>query len=342
MPQCSNCQFQNMPGVTHCGRCGTSLTLRTAVVNVHPPRATRWAKLWRRTFAARLIRPIRETSASLASQWGMTPQTQLPSSGALRRLAVPGWAQVFEGRASLGRSLFFGYLVCLVIAALCFGSPLCSLLLGFAFACHGISVYDVVRRSCSELRARLFLMMLFCGLLAAVIYVPAYVLATRLVAPVIIQLERPPLSAGDVLLVNRSASVRRAPRAGDIVQYELTEAFLMGHTAAGMAARFDFRGSRIDRVLALPGQVIVWNDGRLTVDGQPSPFLPLNPAGAMQKLSFTIPPGCCFILPSTDFVSDQFQTTEENWRSWSTIRIDQIEGRVIWRSWPLTRIGFVR
>src|SRR5919204_650375 len=46
--QCPSCRFQNMPGVEVCGRCGSSLRLATAVVDVHPPRARAWQKRVRR------------------------------------------------------------------------------------------------------------------------------------------------------------------------------------------------------------------------------------------------------------------------------------------------------
>ena len=274
MPQCSNCQFQNMPGVTHCGRCGTSLMLRTAVIDVHPPRATRWAKLWRKTFTARLVRSVRASSKAVERQWGVPPNMKLPPLGVLCRLLVPGWPQMFDGRPTLGRGLLLGYGVCLLAAAVCFGSTFSSVLLGMAFACHGVSVYDVARRSSPSVGDRLFRMLLGCGLLAAGIYLPAYSLATSYVNPIVIQADRSPLRAGDVLLVNVTTYVRSAPRGGDVVQYQMREAQVMGQTIGGADAVFVFRGPRIDRVLAGPGQVVVWDGERLTVDGQRSTVLP--------------------------------------------------------------------
>ncbi|MEK6260286.1 MAG: S26 family signal peptidase [Planctomycetota bacterium] len=342
MPQCSNCQFQNMPGVTQCGRCGTSLMLRTAVMDVHPPRATRWAKLWRKTFAARLVRSMRASSKAVERQWGVLPNMELPPLGVLCRLLVPGWAQMFDGRPTLGRGLLLGYGVCLLAAAACFGSTLCSVMLGLAFACHSVSVYDVARRSSPSASDRLFRMMLGCGLLVAGLYLPAYSLATSFVNPIVIQADRLPLRTGDVLLVNVAAYVRSAPDVGDVVQYQMAEASVPGLTIGGVNAVFLFRGPRIDRVLAVPGQVVVWDGERLTIDGQPSSVLPLNPKGARQRLSFTVPTDSYFILPSTEIGNSQFQATEENWKRWSIVGTGRIEGRVFWRSWPWTRIGFVR
>jgi len=211
-----------------------------------------------------------------------------------------------------------------------------------AFACHGISVYDVARRSSPSAGDRLFRTLLGCGLLAAGVYLPVYTLATSFANPIVIQADRMPLRAGDVLLVNGAAYASSAPRVGDVVQYQMADARAMGRTVAGANAMFVFRGPRIDRVLAGPGQMVIWDGERLTVNGKPSSVLPLNPRGVQQRLSFTIPTDSYFILPSTDIGNGLFQATEENLKDWSTVGTGRIEGRVIWRSWPWTRLGFVR
>ena len=291
---------------------------------------------------ARLIRLVRQSSRSIAQHWDVNWHADLPSAGDVYRLVVPGWSQLHDGRTTLGRLLLMGYCGCMMAAILCFGSSICSVMLGMAFACHGASVFDVARRSSPGIRDRFFHMLLGCGLLAAFVYLPVYTLATSIVNPIVILADRPPLRSGDVLLVRAFAHDGTPPRVGDVVQYQMTEARVRGQTPAGGAAMFEFRGPRIDRVLAGAGQVIDWNGGQLTVDGQPSSVRPLNPQGAGQRLSFTVPTGCCFILPSTDLVNVQFQATAENWKQLSLVPVSQIEGRVIWRSWPWTRLGFVR
>lgn len=291
---------------------------------------------------ARLIRPVRHSSRSIVQHWDVNWHAHLPSTGDVYRLVVPGWSQLHDGRTTLGRLLLSGFCSCMLLALLFFGSPFCSVVLGVAIACHGLSVYDCARRSSPDFRDRLFRMLLGCGLLATIVYLPVYSLATSIVNPIIIQADRPPLQAGDVLLVRNFPNDGTLPRVGDVVQYQLPEASVRGQTAAGGAAVFVFRGPRIDRVLAWPGQVIDWNDGQLMVDGQPSSVRPLNPQGAGQRLSFTVPTDFCFILPSTDFVNLQVQVTAENWKQWSLVPVSQIEGRIIWRSWPWTRLGFVR
>jgi len=330
-----------MPGVTHCGRCGASLTLRSVVINVHPPRASRWAKVWRKTFMARFLRSARESSHFAERQWGLNLDAELPSMAIFCRLSVPGWAQIYAGHKTLGRGLFAGFAILLLASLACFGSPTCSILLGLAFSCHGTSVYDVARRSSPSIRDRIFRTLLGCGLLAALVYLPLYSIANRYVEVVTIQQDRSPLRTGDVLLLRRIAGGRATPRIGDVVQYQIPFDSVMGRRPDGYPARFEFRGARIDRILAGPGQSIVWEGGQLTVDGLRTSLRPLNPAGAVQSLSLKLPPDSWFILPSTDFVNIQFQATKENWERWSVVTTSQIEGRVVWRSSPWSRIGFV-
>jgi len=289
---------------------------------------------------ARFLRSAQESRRTAKRQWGLNPGTELPSMGTLYRLAVPGWAQIHAGHTTLGRGLFAGFAILLFASLICFGSPACTILLGLAFSCHGISVYDVAWRSSPEIRDRIFRTLLGCGLLAALIYLPVYSVANRYVQAVIIQQDRSPLLAGDVLLLRRFAQGQSTPRIGDVVQYQIAADSVLGRTPAGLAARFEFGGPRIDRILAGPGQSVVWEAGLLTVDGQRTSRRPLNPGGAVQSLSLKLPPDSWFVLPSTDFVNNQFQATQENWARWSVVTTSQIEGRIVWQSWPWSRIGF--
>ena len=330
-----------MPGVTHCGRCGASLTLRSAAINVYPPRASQWAKAWRKTFLARFLRSARQSVRSAERELGLRELAELPSIGTLYRLAVPGWAQIHSGRTTFGKGLLAGYGILLAAAFVVFGSPACSVLLGLAFSCHGMSVYEVARSTSPAIRDRIFRTMLGCGLLAALVYLPVYSLADTFVEAVVVQQNQFPLQAGDVILLRRLTYGRPAPRIGDVVRYQMTNQALMGHTPNGMAARYQLAGARIDRVLAGPGQSIVWESGQLTVDGQRTALQPLNPAGAPHTLRLKLSLDSWFILPSTDAINAQFQATDENWVTWSVVKTSQIEGRVLWRSWPGSRIGFV-
>src|SRR5437660_6889638 len=109
--QCASCRFQNMPGVDVCGRCGSSLRLATAVLDVHPPRARPWVKRLRRILPlSRASVGVRDAAAEVSRQLRWTAdelRVPVPEAALLLRLVVPGWAhfrcgQRFRGRVYLG------------------------------------------------------------------------------------------------------------------------------------------------------------------------------------------------------------------------------------------------
>lgn len=100
--QCPSCRFENMPGVTQCGRCGAHLRLGSVAVaiDVHPPRASQHAKRWRRRFRTvpSLRTPLAEMLQNMrrAVLGGWEPP-DVPAAGVIRRMIVPGWPQIYCG-----------------------------------------------------------------------------------------------------------------------------------------------------------------------------------------------------------------------------------------------------
>ena len=135
--QCSNCQFQNMPGVQTCGRCGASLQLASLPIDVHPPRAGRAAKRWRRWFPIdQVLEPLpRRGRRRAGRQEGRSvghPTCRRPV--VLLRMIVPGWAQRYAGRTVRGRWISWCYLGLLLSGLLFLGTGWGWLLLGLALA----------------------------------------------------------------------------------------------------------------------------------------------------------------------------------------------------------------
>jgi len=190
--QCVNCRFENMPGVENCGRCGATLRLASLAIDVHPPRAGRWAKRWRNLPLAR-------------TRWKMAPvafaaASWIPPLDLLARLVLPGWAQFHSGHPLLGRRLLGAWAACLALGLLFFGSALGSLFLGLALACHAASAIDVAFAATPRPVGRwLVAGALLAGLTLAV-YWPILSIAGRFVDARVIRVNRPPLLAGDVLL----------------------------------------------------------------------------------------------------------------------------------------------
>lgn len=333
--QCSNCQFENMPGIQTCGRCGASLQLAAMAIDVHPPRASRAAKWRRRWFPLvyywHRFRAARVFSAVRISGW----PAELQRPGLLLRMIVPGWAQSCSGRPRRAKWMFRGYLGLLLSGLLFYGTPLGWLLIGLAISVHAASVLDIVAAPTLAFPRRVIYSAAALMVLVALIYYPAGYLLGRVASAQQFAMNAPPFAVGDVLLTNPSAYAWSDPQPGDVVQYSVP------YRETRMPGRlYRLGGDRIDRILARAGQKVTCREGKLFVDGEASPWLPLNPARVPRDLEITVPNGCYLIIASTDPVIEGLPPNL--WQAASVIPRAQILGRVYWRTQPLWRFGPIR
>ena len=335
--QCSNCQFQNMPGIQTCGRCGASLQLASAAIDVHPPRASRAAKQWRRWFPTALYWNRFRTASVLSPIRIRGWPSDLQTPGVLLRMIVPGWAQWYMGRAVRGKWLFRSYVALLLSGLLFFGTALGWLLLGLAISVHATSILDIMAASIVELRPRLIYSGVAIVMLTIIVYYPAAQLLAIVVAPQQFNVAAPPFEAGDVVLVNPSAYRWSDPQPGDVVLYSRSPQEIRLPSFGERGAIVRLQGDRIDRILAQGGDKATCDKGGLLVNGRPSPWLPLNARQLPDGLEITVPLNCYLILPSGDALP-----STAAWQTASIVPRGQIEGRVYWRNQPLWRFGPIR
>lgn len=327
--QCSSCQFENMPGTDYCGRCGTSLRLSTAAFDVYPPRAGRWAKRVRRAFPlARALGAIRD---ALRLPMAVLPMWMPPLTDIVR-LSIPGWPQRHRGQR-LRASLFLGaFLLLLLGGALLLGATWGSILLGLAFAVHSASVFDATTSSVEALGAarRILRSALLSMLLGLFIYTPIGIALGYIIAPIVVVTPSPPLVANDVLLVQYVS----AAAIGRTVLYNLPNFRML----TGNHGYTEFGGQQVDRILAGPGSQVLWEHGRLLVDGVPSELRPLNPLNMPPRLQLTVPKDCFLILPTTvPYVNAKLAL--DVWQTLSVVPRGDVVGTVYFRYRPFSRMG---
>jgi signal peptidase I len=330
--QCVNCHFENMPGITTCGRCGASLQLASAVIDVHPPRASRMAKRWRHWFplsrywyrlrAANLLSRI----PHLHLHW----PSELPPVPVLLKMIVPGWAQWSLGRNARAKWMFGVYLGLVLSSILFLGTAIGWLLLGLAVAVHAASVMDVLGTDIFDVRQRLAYTCAAVAALTLLVYYPIGRLVATVASPQYFNMDAPPFYAGDVLLANPSAYWHSDPQPGDLVHYELPT---LDVPIPGQHMVYRLRGDRIDRIIAKDGQTVTCSQGKLLVDGQPATWSPLGAVQFADSLNITVPANHYLIFPSTDRLRPDVQSAA------ILIHRDHIWGRVYWRSQPLWRFG---
>ncbi len=337
--QCSNCQFENMPGIQTCGRCGASLQLASLPIDVHPPRASGAAKLWRRWFPiARYWRRYRTAGVTVLGDVRRAAWPDMPVPGLLLRTIVPGWAQHYTGRLGRARWMFGCYLGLLLTGLLFIGTGLGWLLLGLALSLHAASVMDIVAAGVTDFGRRLIYSAVATAVLVALIYYPAGRLLALVATPQRFNAAAFPFMAGDVVLVNASAYRQSDPQPGDVVHYRLPAYELSLPGPGPRHTVYRLQGDRVDRILAKAGQKVTLSKGKLLVDGQPSPWLPLGSESLPVGLDITIPENCYLIFPSTTLLPPTLLA----WQTASIVSRTQIWGRVYWRNQPLWRFGPIR
>lgn len=340
--QCASCQFENMPGVAVCGRCGARLELAGAAIDVHPPRAGRGAKRLRRWLpwyglAARFRDGVEAVVRVTLRQFDL-PHF-LP--GLFARMVVPGWPQMSTGQTARGRMLLGSYLGLLAVGILFIGTAWGSVALGLALAVHASSVIDLVWSATADRRTRITYAAVCMAMLGLVEYLPVAWAVTRFAAPRQMVRDATPFAAGDAILYNPSAYRWSDPAPGDVVLFRVLPQQVQVRTGRGENAVYRVDGEFIDRVLAGPGQTVKWEEGSLWLDGRPSSLLPLNPAGAAAALQGAVPEGCYLVLPSTQpFIAPRYPP--EVWLRMSLVPRENILGRVFLRHQPLGRWWWVR
>jgi hypothetical protein len=335
--QCQNCHFENIPGVGACGRCGGSLKLATAVIDVHPPRAGRWSKRVGSIFPRRLVYRARDAAGQVGAGLTQLPVGDLPESAVVWRMVVPGWPQLYLGQKLLGRTLLGAYLLLLCLGLAFIGTFLGSLCLGLAVACHTASIIDTVTAAVEDVGHRIALGATCIAALGLVVYFPGVRLVSRVLVPQVIVRDVPPFKAGDVVLYAPARSWWRALAPGDVVLYEpLPVTFPDGDHHATRV-----EGARIDRILAVAGQKAHWTGGKLEVDGIPSELAPLNPASCGFRFETVVPKGHFLILPSSLNVPLSGIVTSQL-GAICVIGESDIAGRVLLRNQPLSRFGWIR
>jgi signal peptidase I len=332
-----------MPGVSACGRCGSPVALKTLDVDVLPPRASEWSKR-RRRFPLSAVYYAARDANQRAQEWWFRDILQIESPdlplGLIGRLIVPGWPQFYRRQWLLGNIFLVGWLACLFFAFLFYGLLLGSVLVGLAFSVHLSSCISALAGLGVDSRGFWINLVVAFAVLVVCIYLPVGWLGSRVASPNLIGADYFPFARGDVLLYSPANYWIRHPRPGDIVVYRQRPVNYNlpppQHTAVRIA-----EGQRFDRILAVPGDTIVWKDGRLRVNGEPSAFEPLDPAAKVPRLSFYLPAGHYLIIPTAGPPLAE-NLDLRGWYEVSVVPVESIRGRIFLRSYPFTRFGRIR
>jgi signal peptidase I len=138
----------------------------------------------------------------------------------------------------------------------------------------------------------------------------------------------PTLATGDRLLVEKLSFQVREVRRNEIVVFRVPESV---KKRAGTNSEDDF----VKRVVGLPGDIIQIANSQVTINGKviEEKFLPKG------TQTSDLPR---FVVPIDEyFVMGDNRTNSFDSRYWGTVPRKNLIGRVVFRFWPLSRVGGV-
>lgn len=331
-----------MPGSGVCGRCSTSLGLATAVMDVHPPRASATIKRLRRTLPARKVffhaRDVLQTDAiAVRARYARTHLLPFP---VFARLIVPGWSHFFLNQRLRGHLFLWGTVACLIPAFAIFGSTWGAIWMGMAFSVHSSAALDVVMLTFADAgpRDRIARSIIVSVLLWGCVYWPAGLLLSQVAQAHVIEMSLGTFQPGDVILVNRRATLKR----GDVVLYVLENHADYFRENEHRPVRV-YAGENIDRILAVPGDNVECKFGRLLINGQPSAYEPMTPLPIPGTYSWTVPDDRYLILPSAvPGIARLPDPNQTPWENIADISRENIIGQAYLRNYPLSRFHRIR
>jgi hypothetical protein len=344
--QCLSCRFENMPGLTACGRCGSVLDVRGAAIDVHPIRASRRAKRLRRWLPTRRYYQARDKTHELldrtAGSFIQDLSVPLPEPQIAARLLVPGWAHVHAGLVIRGRIFMGVYFALLGFGLLFWGTQLGAIAIGFAFSVHVSSALDVlIRQGNVRFPSMVLTSMLAALVLGTLVYGPAGWVLTNVAASREFDYVAPPFQRFDIVLVNRWSYLLSSPRAGDVVEYRPNWTTSVRDPNMALHMQFVYTEEEVfDRIAGGPGDHVVWENGGLTVNDQAVRWKPLVPERLPPRLEITVPADSYLILPTSSVGAGRLVSSEE-WKSRGLVPASSIMGRAYLRLQPLSRLWFM-
>jgi hypothetical protein len=138
--RCQRCEFENMPGLEKCMRCGSVLAASAEPIDIHPPRMSNWKKPIRGLFRRlRKLKPVSTRSAGdshvrLFPEW-IDISLQSTLFGVVLSL-IPGLAHAAQRRFHSIRWWVVAWLMLLLTGLFLYGSSLGLIILGLAIGIH--------------------------------------------------------------------------------------------------------------------------------------------------------------------------------------------------------------
>ena len=341
--QCPRCEFENMPGMDRCFKCGSTLQIEMQCLDANPPRMAAWKKPFRN-----FIRTLRRLRILPGESLSIHPPQWLSKSSkdilSVFLSIIPGLGHLLQKSFNTISWYVVAWLVCLAATIFFYGSFAGYLFLGFCLVLHAwIAIHSGLIKVVTASGHRLIAILIL-GSLLWVVYLNIGRFVFQDIDRIHSSVTIPyyDIRINDYLLANRISPEGQLLPRGSIVIANLP------HFGVGLNGPIN--GFRRPEVVA-SGQIIAFENEMLRIeentfyvdevalekDKYPVPMWLRGRA-----LSVTIPKGHYFIASEYNVNARGIALNNEYISDVCTIATQSVESKVfmLWSS--LTRRKFIR
>lgn len=339
--RCQRCKFENIPGRETCIKCGSTLEIKSTVIDIYPPRMAKWKKPFRD-----LLRSMRKGK--------VVPQTDIKSrssarlkeffsdsvSGLLLSI-IPGFAHWMQNRFKEIRWYFFAWLILLMSGLFLYGSPAGFICFGLAIGVHAAIAlqYGIIKDLTNISEKVVTIILVLIGLTFLYRFIPRMPFLNFTGGYSSLTIPYHNVETGDYLLARGGLDEKDILQRGSLVL--IRPATFRSHGRGGVINGND---TVIGEIVGLPGERLQILNEVFIVDGQllndqkyPVPMW-------LRRIPFsaTIPNDSYFVSTRYNVSAHGVQLTASHIKQVCVVKRSDIEAKAFMRWWPLSRRGFIK
>ena len=339
--RCQRCKFENIPGQKTCIKCGSALEIKSAAINIYPPRMPRWKKPFRD-----VLRSMRKGKVvpQIDAKSYLSPRLKAFFSDSISGLLlsiIPGFAHWMQNRFKEIRWYFLAWLILLLSGLFLYGSPAGFLCFGLAIGVHAAIAlqYGIIKDLTNIVEKIVTIILVLIGLTFLYRFIPRMPFLNFTGGHSSLTIPYYNVEAGDYLLVRGGLDEKALLQRGSLVL--IHPATFGGYGRRGVLSGND---TVIGEVVGLPNEKLQIANGVFIVDGQlldaeryPVPQWLLN-----NTFSATIPNDSYFVSSRYNVRAHGIQLNASHIKQVCVVKTSDIEAKAFMRWWPLSRRGFIK
>lgn len=340
--KCQQCTFENIPGQKVCIKCGSTIELKIAVVDVHPPRMSKWKKPFR--MFLRTARKIKLAPQEIAEVNCPLWLKKIFSDELLGLFlsVIPGLAHLLQRRFGQIKWYFLAWMILIISSLFMYGSSIGLFCVGLAIGLHTcIAVQNGILNVLENLREKIVVVILVLAALSLIYrFVPPMIVPDLRGSFVNVTVPYYKVAAGDYLLTWARFDRENLDRGTFVLIDPVTlrgynEMRAWGARGSEVIVQIIARGH--DRLM-IKGNSFIVNGKKMDSDKYPVPQWLQN-----LEISTTIPDDTYFVSANYSVSGYGGQRLNQSYvLQVCLVKAENIKGRAFMRWLPLTKRGFIR